>query len=75
LVGELILVDVSGLPGEGHANRGKHRTEVTEATEGDWVGGELILVDVSGLPGEGHANWGKHRTEGIGIWWANAFGG
>ncbi len=50
------------LPGENHANQGKHRTEVTEVTEGETGGGKLGWVS-RWLPGENHANQGKHRTE------------
>jgi hypothetical protein len=47
--------------GEKRANRGKHRTEVTEVTEGE-------TACVRGfrwtwVMGEKHANPGKHRTE------------
>ena len=36
------ISSAEGRPGcENQAQRGKHRTEVTEVTEGDWVGGRL----------------------------------
>jgi hypothetical protein len=38
--------------------KGKHRTEVTEATEGDWEG----TLGKSWLACENYAEGGKHRT-------------
>ena len=50
------------LQGENCANRGKHRTEVTEVTEGEPEDrGEALLT--RRLQGENCANRGKHRTE------------
>ena len=43
------------------ANWGKHRTEVTEVTEGEHYGGEASVTPW--LMGGKRANWGKHRTE------------
>jgi hypothetical protein len=70
-----------------NADWGKHRTEVTEVTEGEpalWTrgfGGHRWLM------GEKHADWGKHRTEvtevtegGTGVvdervWWTSVADG
>jgi hypothetical protein len=48
-----------------HVNRGKHRTEVTEVTEWDWVYWPKIFGERPELPGEIHVN-GKasHRGHG-----------
>jgi hypothetical protein len=50
------------LQGENCANRGKHRTEDTEVTEGDQRIREEALLTRQ-LQGENCANRGKHRTE------------
>ena len=52
---------------------GKHRTEATEVTEGDWSGGESSAVN-AGASGGGIARMGKasteHRGHGGGLeWW------
>jgi hypothetical protein len=51
----------SSLLGEKHANRDKHRTEVTEATEGEILGGRRLR---SGLrrPRARTTGEDKHRT-------------
>ena len=41
-VNEMVWVDTRGFRARTR-QRGKHRTEVTEATEGDWVGGRMHL--------------------------------
>jgi hypothetical protein len=60
------------------ADRGKHRTEVTEVAEGDRWGlglGRGRFLWTTGLLGEKRADRGEHRTEvtevteGIGRWW------
>ena len=48
------------LMGEKRANWGKHRTEVTEVTEGEHYGEASVTP---WLMGGKRANWGKHRTE------------
>jgi hypothetical protein len=50
---------------------GKHRTEATEVTEGDWSGGESSAVN-AGASGGGIARMGKashrgHRGHGGGL--------
>jgi hypothetical protein len=46
---------------------GKHRTEVTEVTEGDWDWWPKIFGERPEARGREPGEWGKHRTEGIRI--------
>jgi hypothetical protein len=57
--------------------RGKHRTEVTEVTEGDWIGGEILPVDTT-ASGAGTKRMGKasHGGHGGGLdRWRSSSGG
>ena len=56
------LQRTSGLPVREPSVWGKHRTEVTEATEGEGVVAKG-LQRTSGLPERESSVWGKHRTE------------
>jgi hypothetical protein len=59
------------LPGVNRAVRGKHRTEVTEVTEGGWVRAGSFLVDAAASgrepDGTGKASHGGHRGHGGGM--------
>ena len=50
------------LLGGKRANWGRHRTEVTEVTEGEGVVDERFWMD-GWLLGGKRANWGRRRTE------------
>jgi hypothetical protein len=55
--------------------RGKHRTEVTEVTEGDWVGGRKLFSERGGLLCENQAQRGKASHGGHGGHGGDRIGG
>jgi hypothetical protein len=63
----------SWFPCEERAERGKHSTEVTEVTEGDWVGGQMHLGEDCWLTcgkhakGESIAQRSRRPQRGIGV--------